>query len=87
MQYKVTLNLKLPSEIFQKLLDFRLDRKLFIAVLLYYRSTPLDEILQQLLEICEKVPGGIAVHCKADFRCLNFLAFFACAFRLKKLQN
>ena len=28
-------------------------------------STPSDEILQQFLEICEKAPGGIAVHCKA----------------------
>ena len=28
-------------------------------------STPSDEILQKFLEICEKAPGGIAVHCKA----------------------
>ena len=28
-------------------------------------STPSDEILQKFLDICEKAPGGIAVHCKA----------------------
>ena len=28
-------------------------------------STPSDDILQRFLDICEKAPGGIAVHCKA----------------------
>lgn len=28
-------------------------------------STPSDDILQRFLEVCEKAPGAIAVHCKA----------------------
>lgn len=38
-------------------------------------STPTDKILNEFLNICEKVDGAIAVHCKGNYICKFYVRF------------